>query len=186
MPDQSSRRARRRPGAALVLSVLALVVALSSTAEARRLIGSADIRNGSIRGVDIHSSTIPSSKLTLGLRLAVARHVRGDRGPGGPRGATGAKGSTGATGPAGAIDLGHIHVRVAASSSVGNNASASRTASCASGEKAISGGLTSSQNSAPNLVESSPNAAGTAWTVSVHNVSGGSIDIVPVAVCVAP
>ena len=75
---------------------------------------------------------------------------------------------------------------MAASSSVATNASASRTASCASGEKAISGGVTSSQNSAPNLVESSPNVAGTAWTVSVHNASSGSVDIVPVAVCVAP
>ena len=147
-------------------------MALSSTAEARRLIGTLDIRNGSIRGVDIHRSTIPLSRLQLGVRLAILRHAA--RGPAGP------------AGPAGAIDLGRIHTRAAASSSIASTASASRTASCATGEKAISGGLTSSQNAAPNLVESSPNAAGTGWTVTVHNASGGSVDIVPVAVCVAP
>jgi hypothetical protein len=175
MPDHRHRHERRRSGAALVLSTLAFVVALSSTADARRLLGSLDIRNGSLRGIDIHRSTIPLNRLQQNVRVAILRHAA--RGP---------RGATGPAGPAGAIDLGRIHVRAAASSSIASTASASRTASCATGEKAISGGLTSSQNSAPNLVESSPNAAGTGWTVTVHNASGGSVDIVPVAVCVAP
>jgi hypothetical protein len=171
MPDTRHRNERRRIGAALVLSTLALVVALSSTAEARRLIGSFDIRDGSIRGVDIHRSTIPLDRLQRNVRVAILSH--GARGPAGP------------AGPTGAIDLGRIHVRQGSSASVGNTNSASRTASCASGEKAIGGGATTSQTAGANLAESSPNASDTGWTVSVHNTSGGSIDITPVAVCVS-
>jgi hypothetical protein len=149
-----------------------VIIALSSTAEARGLIGSSDIRNGSIRGIDIHRSTIPPNRLQQGVRVAILRH--------------GARGATGPAGPAGAIDLGRIHVRNGSSSPVANNSSASRTAACASGEKAIGGGATASQTPGPTIFESSPNAADAGWTVSVHNTTGGSVDVMPIAVCVAP
>jgi hypothetical protein len=175
MPDHRHRHERRRSAAALIISTLALVVALSSTADARRLLGSLDIRDGSIRGVDIHRSTIPLNRLQANVRAAILSHSA--RGP---------RGATGPAGPAGAIDLGRIHVRSGSSSAVGNSSNASRTAACASGERAISGGVTSSQTPGPTVFESSPNAAGTGWTVSVHNTTGGSVDVVPIAVCVAP
>ncbi len=75
---------------ALIVAMLALGIALSGTAVAAGLITSAQIKDGTIRLVDLH----PQAKSGL----------EGDRGPAGavgPRGATGSAGERGATGPQG-------------------------------------------------------------------------------------
>src|SRR3954453_2691766 len=76
----------RRPSPAMVVAILALVAALAGTATAAGLITSADIKNKTIRGKDIHKKTIPANKLTNAARTS----LKGRRGP---RGAAGANGS---------------------------------------------------------------------------------------------
>lgn len=82
------KRHSTRPSPALVVSLIALFVALGGTAYASGLISGSQIRNHSI----------PAKKLT---RSAIET-LRGHRGPAGPKGATGATGAKGATGAVGA------------------------------------------------------------------------------------
>jgi hypothetical protein len=79
----------RRPSPAMIVAMLALIAALAGTATAASLIKSKDIKNGTIRGKDIHKKTIPASKLTKAARNS----LKGQRGPQGAKGNTGAKGS---------------------------------------------------------------------------------------------
>ena len=60
----------RKPSPALVVSIVALVVALSGTAVAAGVLisSSSQIKNGTIRGVDIKSGTITKSKLSKGTQ----------------------------------------------------------------------------------------------------------------------
>src|SRR6266511_2619830 len=89
----------RRPSPAMLISLLALFVALGGTSYAvsklpRNSVGSAQVINGSLQKADLS-------------RKAVAA-LKGNRGPAGPQGQpgsagpAGAAGATGATGPAGA------------------------------------------------------------------------------------
>jgi hypothetical protein len=81
-----------RVSPAMVVAMIALFVALSGTAVATTsaLIGSAQIRNNSITGIDVKNKSL------------TARDIRGQlRGPRGLRGLTGATGATGAKGDKG-------------------------------------------------------------------------------------
>ena len=57
-----------KPSPALVVSIVALVVAMSGTAVAAKLLitSSSQIKNGTIRGVDIKKGTITKSRLSKG------------------------------------------------------------------------------------------------------------------------
>ena len=89
----------RRPSAALVISCLALFVALGGVGYAAATIGSGDIKNNSVRskdlrnnnvaGKDIRNGTIRSKDINKKTRSA----LRGKRGPRGATGATGAAGT---------------------------------------------------------------------------------------------
>lgn len=63
----------RKPGPALVVSIIALVVALSGTAVAAKILitSSSQIKNGTIRGADIAKGTITKSKLSSGTLSAI-------------------------------------------------------------------------------------------------------------------
>jgi Collagen triple helix repeat (20 copies) len=79
---------RRRFTPGLVVAMIALAVALSGSAMAAGLVTSAQIKNGTIRLIDLHPSTQDA--------------LEGKRGPAGPQGTTGAQGPQGARGVAGA------------------------------------------------------------------------------------
>jgi hypothetical protein len=72
----------RKPSPALVISIIALVAALSGTAVAARVLitSSAQIKNGAIHGVDLHNGTISKSKLTP----ATIRSLKGGSGQAAP------------------------------------------------------------------------------------------------------
>jgi hypothetical protein len=87
----------------MIVAMIALAVALSGTAVAgTKLITGSQIKNGTIKLADLHSSVkaaIKSESHTSGAQgLAGAQ---GAQGPAGPQGAAGAKGDTGATGTPG-------------------------------------------------------------------------------------
>lgn len=56
----------RPPSPALAISIIALVIACTGSAVAATVITSKQIRNGTIRGVDIKDTTITSKKLSKG------------------------------------------------------------------------------------------------------------------------
>jgi len=55
---------RRRPSAALVVALLALFVAVGGPAEAARLIGSKDVKNGSLKTEDLSRKAVKSLQTT--------------------------------------------------------------------------------------------------------------------------
>ena len=55
---------RRRPSAALIVALLALFVAVGGPAEAARLIGSKDVRNGSLKTEDLSRKAVKSLRAT--------------------------------------------------------------------------------------------------------------------------
>ncbi len=115
-----------------VLGIVALCVSLTGTAFAAGLIGSADVRNNSLRGIDIKNKSLTKQD----FRGA----VRGARGPQGLTGPTGSAGATGATGPTGTFSTGSITTRTASTVQVAPGTVGSAAAECAPGEIAISGG----------------------------------------------
>jgi Collagen triple helix repeat (20 copies) len=89
----------RRFTPAMIVAMIALAVALSGTAVAgTKLITGSQIKNGTIKLADLHSSVKAAIK---GGSTSGARGPEGAQGPAGPQGAAGAKGDTGATGTPG-------------------------------------------------------------------------------------
>lgn len=109
-----------------VLGVVALCVSLTGTAFAAGLIGSADVRNNSLKGIDIKNKSLTQ------------QDFRGSvRGAQGPQGQTGPTGATGATG---SFSTGSITQRSAGTVQVAPGTVGSSAAQCQPGEIAISGG----------------------------------------------
>jgi hypothetical protein len=63
----------RTPSPALVISIIALCVALAGTGYAATVITSRDIRNGTIQNADIKKGTIQSTRLSGGLQKILKR-----------------------------------------------------------------------------------------------------------------
>jgi hypothetical protein len=93
----------RRFTPAMIVAMIALAVALSGTAAAgTKLITGGQIKNGTIKLADLHSSVkaaIKGESHTSGAQGSAG--AQGAQGPAGPQGAAGAKGDTGATGTPG-------------------------------------------------------------------------------------
>jgi hypothetical protein len=64
----------RTPSPALVISIIALCVALGGSAYAATVITSKEIRNGSIQNVDIKKGTIQSTRLSSGVQKLLAKN----------------------------------------------------------------------------------------------------------------
>ena len=84
---------RKRLSPGVILGVFAVVLACTGSAAAGSLITSGKIKDGTIRGRDIHKGTITSDRLSSGVRRALKKA--------GTPGATGPKGDKGDAGPAG-------------------------------------------------------------------------------------
>jgi hypothetical protein len=92
----------RRPSAALVISIVALVLATTGTglAASKYLItSSSQVRAGSLAASDLSAKARKQLRGATGAKGATG--TRGATGPTGPAGATGATGPTGAAGPQG-------------------------------------------------------------------------------------
>lgn len=108
----------RRPSASLVISVIALFVALGGTSYATLTITGKDVKNGSLTGKDIKDSSLTSADVrNRSLRL---RDFRSGELPKGQRGPTG---PAGPAGPAGAAGSAIAFARVAPSGDVDASAS---------------------------------------------------------------
>jgi hypothetical protein len=101
----------RRFSPALVVSVIALVVAMSGSAVAAKLLTGSDIQNGTITGADlkdgkvtgrdVKNGSVHKADLASSVRRALESDTPGRQGAKGDTGAQGPKGDTGAQGPKG-------------------------------------------------------------------------------------
>ncbi|MEA2150904.1 MAG: hypothetical protein QOD69_2734 [Solirubrobacteraceae bacterium] len=64
----------RTPSPALVISIIALCVALGGSAYAATVITSKDIKNGTIQNVDIKKGTIQSTRLSSGVQKLLSKN----------------------------------------------------------------------------------------------------------------
>lgn len=166
----------RRPAPAMVIATVALFVALGGTAvAARSLITSRDIKNGTIRLVDI----APATKKAL-------RGQIGPQGPAGPTGAQGAQGRVGPTGPAGAPGaFAPSKISYVVAPTLIGPRGGTATASCPAGAKVVGGGYTSTPSPGATIASSRATSDGSGWAVTATN-SGGPFSFSAVAVCAAP
>lgn len=97
--------AGKRPSGPMVVSTMALVVALGGTSYAAATIGTGDLRNGAVTSPKIANGTIKKVDLAPGVATSGPRGPQGFQGPQGqqgPRGPQGTPGTDGADGAPGA------------------------------------------------------------------------------------
>ena len=109
----------------------------------------------------------------------------GSSGSKGDKGATGAQGPKGATGVAGANGVsGYQLVSTAVTTLPNGGATASGAAFCPTGKKVVGGGWDTDASKNVFVIQSTPNASGSAWLGTIQNNSTGSVQVVLTAACV--
>jgi hypothetical protein len=194
----------RRPSPALVVSVIALTVALGGTSYAaivlpansvgtkqikKNAVTTAKVKNGTLRLADFGAGQVPAG-------ATGATGAQGAAGATGPRGAKGDKGDAGVNGTNGTDGTANVVVRESAPTPVAASGIVSVTVSCLAGERATGGGYDASGNGEFGTValDSQPTASASVpngWTVKVNNVTtlAGNPQpsmIVAKAICAAP
>ena len=161
---------RKRFTPSMIVSLIALTIALSGTAVAASpLITGAQIKDHSIGLKDISNLTV--SKL------------RGRVGPEGPEGLPGNDGVEGPVGVSGGFDPAKVTYTVGAPTYVAVGQVATATAACPAGTKAIGGG---GFNSISQIGASGPAPDGTSWFIIVlNNTSIPVPNVQAFAVCAA-
>lgn len=139
-----------------VLTLVAIVAVLSmasGAAATRVLITSRDIKNGTIRPVDLSAAAKKTMRGKQGIR-----GIRGTRGPTGLRGFQGNPGPPGFSEVLPNDNLG----------SISPNASGTVSAVCIGGYKAVGGGFEATDSNL-SVYASKPSASGFGWDVSARN-----------------
>jgi hypothetical protein len=141
---------------ALIAAVVAAIVAAASSTAATIVVTSKNIKNGTIKTIDISAGA--------------KRALKGNRGP---RGFPGARGSQGAQGPPGPQGLQGIQrlVSVSATKAIAANTIDSVVATCPAGMTAVSGGfglaLGTGDPSLGTPTVLSSGSVTTGWSVSI-------------------
>ena len=153
----------------ILLAIVAVLSMASGAAATRALITSKDIENGTIRPIDLSAA----AKRTM-------RGKRGSRGARGTRGPTGPRGFQGNQGPSGFTDV-LFNDNVGP---VSPDSSATVSAACISGYKAVGGGFESAD---PNVsvYASKPSASGFGWDVSARNSGASAASLWAYVLCAA-
>ena len=184
-----------------ITATLALLVALSGSAYAAVAVTGRDIRNGTIRGVDMAKGTITSSKLrdrtVRGIDVAnntitsgkirdaslLIRDFKAGQLPAGPTGPPGVPGINAAS---------SVLIRGAQSPGlIAAGDTATVAVACAGGEKAIAGGVTSPSNTFDVRSSTPVGAAGAGeipvgWRVEAVNIAGAPNTLQVFAICAGP
>jgi hypothetical protein len=161
-----------RPSAALVVSVVALSVALGGTGYAAIVlpansVGTKQLKKNAVTTAKVKNRSLLAADFKAGQLPAGATGATGATGPKGDKGEKGDPGADGAT---------NVVVRESPSAPVAPAAIVSATAQCLAGERATGGGydVSGTGEFATFALDSQPtDAAGVpnGWTVKVNNVT---------------
>jgi hypothetical protein len=182
------RIVRSRPSPALVVSIIALFVAMGGTGYAafrlaKNSVGSRQLQRGAVTPSKVARSTI--------------RLFKGAVGPRGNMGPQGVQGGTGVQDPPGTNAATHAIVRTAVIS-VADNTTDVALAHCNAGELAVGGGagFTNTDPSAKEGIQrtgpltgglvTKPGATPDGWFARGYNTSGAPNDLTAYAICVSP
>lgn len=181
-----------------VTATIALVIALGGTSYAAITITSTNIRNGTIRGIDVANNTITSTKIRnrtiRGVDVAsntitsgkirngslLARDFKTGQLP---------AGATGPQGPPGASAATNVVVRDAFALAVPAGAKADVSVPCAAGEKAFNGGIFGPGfvlNQSEPIQLPATGAPPTGWRVVGTNNTGLANPLHAFAICAGP
>jgi hypothetical protein len=192
-----------RPSPALVISLIALFVALGGTGYAAITINGKNIKNKSIAGKKLKNKAITGAKIK-GNAVTGPKVKAGSLDSSDFKAGTLLRGATGPAGPAGANAATSITYRTFLTNSQANGATGEAEAGCDAGEKLIGGGGGWVNASDPptqfvldaTISDSSPATLGdnpivegqtpTSWHVSGVNTSGGNARMYALAACAAP
>jgi hypothetical protein len=183
------------PSPALVLSVIALFVALGGTGYAAIVlpansVGKKHIKRNAVTTAKIKRNAVTTAKVKNGsLRSA---DFKASELPTGPTGATGPKGDKGDKGDTGT----NFVIRESAPTAVAAGATGSATAQCLSGERASGGGddVSGAGETGTVVIDSQPTttaAIPSGWTVKVVNATlltgpGAPSSVVAKVICAGP
>jgi hypothetical protein len=130
------RSARRAPSAAVIISSIALFAGLGGVGYAASTIGSPQIKNNSVQGLDIKDGTIKSADIAKGTRNG----LKGQKGDDGQPGVKGDKGDPGAPGAPGAPGLSGLE-RVVDNTATDSISPKTITLTCPAGKKVVGTGF---------------------------------------------
>jgi hypothetical protein len=169
-----------------LIAVVALVAALGGTALAAARITGREVQDSSLTGRDVRNHSLTKKDIKGKLR-----------GPRGPAGTNGSAGATGPTGPGGTPGATNVTIRVGNPVSFSAANPGNLSASCANGERAVSGGVNvagetdGNVTGAARMVESYPTpatagATPTGWAVAVTLDVPGTDSASAYVVCASP
>lgn len=163
----------------VVLAVVVLLVAMTGSATAARLITGKQIKDGTITGKDLRNGSVTGSDVRDGSLTAgeFDGSLTGEPGPAGPQGPQGPAGEPGADGVSG-------YEYVVVGVTVPKLGTAQQDAVCPSGKRAVGGGMSSSSFAVARVLESAPMNDGRGWTAAMANTSGAAVTGYVWAVCV--
>jgi hypothetical protein len=188
----------RRPSFALVVSIIALSVALGGTSYAaftlpNNSVGAEQLKSAAVTTKKIKNGAVTGAKVKLGTLVAAnfkagqlprgAQGLKGDSGPQGP------KGDPGPPGPNGTNGATNVVVRLGSPVAVANGTQGTATASCEPGERATGGGSATSGVGPGWAVEDSfplPLGTPTEWEVSASNNTGSTNNLQASVICASP
>jgi hypothetical protein len=136
--------AARRPGAAMIVAIVAVVMALAGTATAAGLITSSQIRDDTIVSADVKNRSLKLRDLSAGVQRSIKASA--EPAPAGPAGLAGPAGPAGPTGPQGVQGApGLAEVEIVSKTSPSNNIGKFRQVACPEGKTLIAPGATTAQ-----------------------------------------
>lgn len=151
-----------RPSPALIVSVVALIVALGGTSYAaiklpKNSVGTAQIKPGAVRSPDVKNGSLLAADFKAGQLPAGPAGAPGEKGPQGEKGEKGEKGETGATGSIGQITIQRTDVPLPAGPDATTPGPVtSAFASCPGGYRLIGGSVNVSSSTGAEVLISRP------------------------------
>ena len=185
---------KRRPSAAGIVAVLALVLAMGGTATAAKLISGKEIRNGSVTGKDIKAKSLGAGKLKLdklgGDQIDESKLGKVPAAVAADTATT----ATSATSADDAAKLGGVpasavvrNVEYVTGSAIGNDTTKQAFAQCPAGKKVIGGmGAINGGSTADVFLQRSQGANGnTQWfsQARVHGAGHAGWTVTATAIC---
>jgi len=153
-----------------VVAVCAIVLSITGSATAAKLITGKQIKNNSLTGQDVKNGSLASADLSAGARDA----LKGNVGPAGPAGAPGPQG------PAGPVNTAKA-TKVVATAAVAPGQTGSAAAFCPSGQNAVMGNWF---GSIAHTAGAGMNNERTSYFLVVGNNSSITVSIEATAWCV--